>query len=233
MTSSTGVTLVIRVVFLFCNFLFVLMGVAMVAIGCYLKIGGSEYLDLLKADDYNTATALMIAAGIIVFIVAFIGCLGGWIENKCLLSTYFISVCVILALEIAAGVIGLTYKSQLDEKLQSKLKEGLRDPTKKVAWDNVQSKEMCCGVNNYTDWLGLADSANPNAIPNSCCSGPRCGDQGAEVAYKIGCYEKGKVLIRDNFYMLGAAGIVLGVLQVILLGTSLAYVICLRRDQKV
>ena len=61
------------------------MGVAMVAIGAYLYVEKDDFLNLMpKLDDINI-TAVMVAAGIVVFVVAFIGFCGAWMESQCML----------------------------------------------------------------------------------------------------------------------------------------------------
>lgn len=61
------------------------MGIAMVAVGAYLFVTKGNFLNLMpKYEDVNI-TAVMIAAGIIVFVVAFIGFCGAWMESQCLL----------------------------------------------------------------------------------------------------------------------------------------------------
>lgn len=61
------------------------MGVAMVAVGAYYYVEKGDFLNLLpKYEDVNI-TGVMIAAGIIVFVVSFIGFCGVWMESQCML----------------------------------------------------------------------------------------------------------------------------------------------------
>jgi hypothetical protein len=61
------------------------MGIAMVAIGAYLYVEKEDFLNLMPKLDNINITAVMIAAGIIVFVIAFIGFCGAWMENQCML----------------------------------------------------------------------------------------------------------------------------------------------------
>jgi hypothetical protein len=43
----------------------------------------------------------------------------------------------------------------------------------------------CCGVHNYTDWMGVYDVNVPTSIPDSCCGYPDCGESGSAAAWRI------------------------------------------------
>lgn len=43
----------------------------------------------------------------------------------------------------------------------------------------------CCGVHNYTDWMGIYDVNVPSSIPDSCCGYPDCGESGSMAAWRI------------------------------------------------
>lgn len=202
-------------------------------VGAYLQISRSNFVDLMPTDEFFTATALLISSGTIVVVVCLFGFIGVWMQSQCVILIYALCVLVILSLSIAAGIIAYVFHGDIDTELRQKLLEGLREKNKRDEWDNIQSSERCCGVTNYTDWYGLIDTESPNILPDSCCDGPNCGSQGQVVAYDIGCYEKGKDWVEDNFYTLGAAGITLGILQLILLAASLALIVMMRREKVV
>lgn len=207
------------------------MGIAMLVVGVWQQISRSNYVELLPSDEFFTASALLISGGIIVIVVCVFGFIGVWMESQCVLVIYTLCVFIILAIAIAAGIIAYIFHGELDDKLRSKLLEGLNDPGKKKFWDDIQQEERCCGVNNHTDWFSETNTIK--SVPDSCCDGPNCGIQGASVAYNIGCYEKGKNFVKDNFYALGATGICLGILQIILVVSSVALVLILRREKMV
>lgn len=220
-----------RILFIIANIAFLIMGIAMMVIGGYLQISRSNYVDLMPSDEFFTATALLISSGTIVVVVCLFGFIGVWMQSQCVMLIYLMCVLVILALSVAAGIIAYVFHGEIDTELKNKLLEGLKDKNKRDEWDDIQSTERCCGVFNYTDWYGLLDPEYPVSIPDSCCDGPNCGSQGQTVAYDIGCYEKGKEWVKENFYTLGAAGIALGILQIILIVVALALLIMMRREK--
>lgn len=228
--ASTGYRIT-QILFAICNFLFLVMGIALIVVGAYLQVARSSYVELMNSDEFFTATALLISAGIIVVVVCLFGYMGVWMRSQCIMLIYLLCVLVILGLAIAGGIIAYVFHDQIETELQAKLLEGLKDKNKRDEWDDIQNKERCCGVMNYTDWYGLIDPDNKDTVPNSCCDGPYCGSQGYSVAYNTGCYQKGKDWIKDNFYALGAAGIALGILQIILVVSALALLIMMRREK--
>ncbi|XP_052798156.1 tetraspanin-9-like [Mya arenaria] len=220
-----------QILFVICNLLFLVMGVAMLVVGAYWQISRSNYIDLMPSDEFFTVTALLIASGTIVIVVCLFGFIGVWMQSQCVILIYMLCVLVILALSIAAGVIAYVFHSEIDSELEKKLLEGLRDSEKRDEWDKLQQAERCCGVKNSTDWYGQIDPDYPETLPDSCCDGPNCGSQGRTVAYDVGCYQKGKNWVEDNFYALGAAGITLGVLQIVTVLVSCLLIMMMRREK--
>lgn len=217
---------VMRILFIIFNFLGIGMGIAMVAIGAYLYVAKDDFLNLMpKMDDINV-TAVMIAAGIIVFVIAFIGFCGAWMESQCMLIMFFVSIFIVFALEIAVGIVGFIYRNDIDKELNSQLKSGLKDPKRHLSWDFIQKKFECCGVDQYTDWYVFLDKQ----VRDSCCTFTGCGTR-PELSFDIGCYTKVKDEIEDNFYKLGAAGIALGVLQILLMVMTMLLICAIRRSK--
>ena len=69
---------------------------------------------LTFADDkYADAAIFLIIVGVIVFIVAFLGCCGAIKEHYCMVTTFAIFMIVIFILEVAAGALGLAYKKKV------------------------------------------------------------------------------------------------------------------------
>nr|KAG5701027.1 hypothetical protein BaRGS_022738 [Batillaria attramentaria] len=136
----------------------------MIAVGAYLYVQKGDFLDLLpKYEDINV-TAVMIAAGIIIFVVAFIGFCGAWMESQCMLI-------------------------MIDEELGTQLREGLKEEKRWPTWDTIQTEP--------------------------------------------GCYQKVLDELDENFYVLGVAGIVLGVLQILLLVMTMVLICTIRRKIRV
>lgn len=228
MASDTAYK-VIRVLFIIFNFIGILTGVAMVAVGAYMYVNKGDYLNLMPQYEDINITAVMLAAGIIIFVVAFIGFCGAWMESQCMLIMFFTAICVIFAMEIAVGIVGFIYRNDIDEQLRTQLQAGLKEEKRRPTWDVIQKELRCCGVVNATDWY----AAMGNEVPDSCCNYEGCG-QRPQLAFGVpGCYQKVKDELEDNFYALGAAGIALGVLQIALLVMTMVLICAIRRKGNV
>ena len=64
-----------------------LLGCAILGIGIWLQVSKGSYASIAPNFNFLSATALCIAAGILVLIVGFFGCCGAIMENQCMLLT--------------------------------------------------------------------------------------------------------------------------------------------------
>ncbi|KAM3836186.1 tetraspanin-8-like, partial [Diretmus argenteus] len=85
--------------------------------GCII-LAVSIYLKVKKDGNKITSEAipgidLMIAIGVIIMLLGFLGCCGAIWENRCLLLLFFISLLVIFILLLAAGILGAVDEKKL------------------------------------------------------------------------------------------------------------------------
>jgi CD63 antigen len=66
--------------------LFQITGIAILTVGAIIQSEYSQYEDLLN-ENYFSTPGLLIAIGVIIFIVAFFGCCGSIKENYCMMLT--------------------------------------------------------------------------------------------------------------------------------------------------
>lgn len=67
------------------------MGVAAMCIGIYLKVSRSDFVEIFESKEFETSSALLISAGIIVCVVSLVGFIGAWLNNQCMLG--LVSAC--------------------------------------------------------------------------------------------------------------------------------------------
>ncbi|KAF2901311.1 hypothetical protein ILUMI_04889 [Ignelater luminosus] len=97
-------------------------------------------------------------------------------------------------------------------------------PDTLAAWDNVQTKLMCCGTEGSDDWrqTGLA-------VPNSCCKNENTsiGSSCLTGYHNEGCLSKLKSIIQDKSTVLIGVGIGIAFIQIlgIVLACLLAHTI--------
>jgi len=212
------------------NFVFVVVGAALIGLGAYIQVGAKQYLDFLSDNYLNTPIFIMIVGGVI-FIVAFFGCCGAYKESSCMIYTYAVLLSVILICEIGAGIAAFALKGDLKNVIETKMVDGMKNYGKEGhdgvtnAWDLLQTDLACCGSHNYTDWAIVM----PNAVPDSCCKEDTKGC-GSAPDYVDHINQKGcLVQFEDKF--VGNIGIVGGVAVGVALAQVLAvaFACCLAR----
>ncbi|TKS90461.1 Tetraspanin-8 [Collichthys lucidus] len=160
----------IKYLLFFFNLLFWISGCIILGVSIYLKVskdGNQITNESLPGID------LMIAIGVIIMVLGFLGCCGAIKENRCMLLMFFVSLLVIFILLLAAGILGAVgekkVKDWVKERLEkftplSKQPQGVKDDLEKL-----QRELKCCGlVNGPGDWEKIPDSCRCNATDTDC-----------------------------------------------------------------
>ncbi|EDO47592.1 predicted protein [Nematostella vectensis] len=210
-------------VFLF-NFIFFLGGVGLMGVGIYVQLKIGDYVEL-QSVKYITGSIIIIAVGAFIALVSFFGCCGAIKEHRCLLATFFALLFIILAVEITGTALGYVYRNKVEEQLGKDMndtivsygekgKEGITD-----AYDAIQKKEKCCGINGFKDWQrSYYTKGNHSIVPDSCCKtvSKGCGINFKENdIYTKGCFDTVKTLLKDNLIIIGGIGIGVAVIQIL------------------
>jgi len=225
-------TALVKYIMFFFNFLFVVGGAALIALGVLQYNGYKEYKEITaEIGPYQASPIVLWVIGGIILFIAFMGCCGTLRESKCMMMTYSTFLGIILILEVALAV-GI-YMNQDDIKtwvkdgLEKSLKEYNNDDTIRQVWDDMQKNLKCCGVNSYADW-GIN-------VPSSCCANQEnCSNlfgtgvsllanqlTDKEVIYKQGCVDKVFNELKTEYGMYGAAILALVELVGIVFGCCL------------
>lgn len=220
-------------VFLF-NFLFFVFGVTMIGYGAYVLVETKEYKEISEVD-YLASAQLMIGVGVIVTIIAFVGCCGACLLNKCLLMTFFVLMLIIFICEIAVVAVGYAFKdkvlNQLDKDMDKAFfkKYGSGDTALDKGIDTMQKELKCCGVTNYTQWkdsMWLQNMTDQSyRFPDSCCKKIEkdCGKKQNVDHWTEGCFDKFQDLLKTSLPVIG--GIAIGILIIQILAMIFACVL--------
>ncbi|CAK8672194.1 tetraspanin-18-like [Clavelina lepadiformis] len=212
----SGSTACCKYLLFFFNLLIFLGGVVMLGTGIWVLVGSNSFREIVSSNPaIFHAVYIIIAVGVLLFLVGFLGCCGAIKENKCLLGMFFFFVLIIFLAEIVGGILAfVNYPVAKDVALETMTVYGnLTSKTGNsitAAWNALQGTFSCCGLNGRADWVNAG--VDPTIYHENCKTTPP--SKGCEEALK------------NYFTILG--GIALGVLFVELL--SMIFACCIYRN---
>ncbi|KAI8792517.1 CD9 antigen [Biomphalaria pfeifferi] len=179
------------------NFCLWLLGCALLSVGIWMKMDDSSEHFVQKytekedeqfqisysatggTDVSVTISYLLIAFGVVLIVVTFIGCCGAVRENMCLLIVFAVCLFVLMVALIGVGSWAFVKKRnvedefkmnhELKEKTDQNIKNGVstyyNSQTAKQFMDNVQKELRCCGTEAKK---GELFAGYGKRIPHSC-----------------------------------------------------------------
>ncbi|XP_037318165.2 tetraspanin-8-like [Pungitius pungitius] len=163
----------VKFLLFFFNLLFWLSGCIILGVSIYLKVDKDQNV---ITNEAIPGIDLMIAIGVIIMMLGFLGCWGAIRENRCMLLMFFISLLVIFILLLAAGILGAVEGKKVKDWVKQRLDKltplssqpaNVRDDLEKL-----QAKLKCCGLaNGPADWDVTPPSCRCNATVPECLSG--------------------------------------------------------------
>lgn len=168
------------------NITFLTFGICLFGIGIWSAVDPS--LKAIKDDAFPEASVdlmfvsgLLIAVGMVTFSLGLIGFLGAMKKNRCLLSTYFILLLVLLLTKLVGLCVIFAYKNTFEIEFKSQIeqlfKKSLTNSTSASHIEHIEVLLQCCGINGKADY-----TQKGAAIPDSCYQA------NTNETYSIGCY---------------------------------------------
>ncbi|XP_003989091.1 tetraspanin-8 [Felis catus] len=216
------------------NFLFWLCGIVILAIAIWVRVS-KDGQEILSPGDASTnpyvSVNILIAVGSVIMILGFLGCCGAVKESRCMLLLFFIGLLLILLLQVAAGILGATFKSESERILNETLYENVKlleaaDNDAKAfqkALAEFQEEFKCCGlVNGPADW-GNNFQQNSKSCACPSPSDSSCTLYDGKYVYKQPCIS----LIKDVVakHILIVIGIAFGLAVIEILGLVFSMVL--------
>ncbi|XP_055959332.1 CD63 antigen-like [Patella vulgata] len=241
MVEGGGMKCIKFIIFAF-NFIFVLVACGLIGLGIYIQVQLSEFFDFF-GNQFAGPGIVLIVIGFVIFIVATFGCCGALKENYCCIMTFAVLLGVIFIIQIAAGISGFVLRESMRDQVVVILKgaehnygkDGKGGVTK--AWDKLQQKFECCGVENYTEWYSLL---TPKLVPTSCCVDPKsteCANRTQtlnETEFYTQSCEEGFVGWLDyEIALVGGVGIGLAFVEVVGIILACCLAMAIRKEYKV
>jgi len=253
-SGASEVNICVKYILFALNVCFWLFGLIMVIVGAYAH-ATKTYEEIGSALPWFMDPAnLFILIGIIIFTLAFLGCLGALRENTILLKIFECVIDLLLLAEIALALYIYFDRSRVQANVEKMLQKTIPkyrdDEDFQALMDWTQETMKCCGISDYNDWEGniyfnctATTITNPErcGVPYSCCKNfekdlnRQCGyhmrEESMDGARGSKIYTQGCVdaffkyfLSEDNLVLLSVIAGAVVILQ--LLTTGLAHNLC-------
>lgn len=208
------------------NILFVAAGLSVLAVGVWSVVDNETFVALLTSVTYSLTAYVLVAAGCLVLVVAVVGCVAVYKEQRCLLLLYTFLLLLIFVLEAMAGFLAFVYQEQVETELKMNLNNTFLeyyhvDGAKTQAIDHFQKEFKCCGALRFEDWRyskWYKEHRNQQSlVPDSCCKSPspNCGvrDHPSNIQYD-GCMLALADVAKEHLTIISAVGTGICVLQI-------------------
>nr|XP_004668739.1 CD9 antigen [Jaculus jaculus] len=207
------------------NFIFWLAGIAVLAIGLWLRFD-SQTKSIFEQENNNssfyTGVYILIGAGALMMLVGFLGCCGAVQESQCMLGLFFGFLLVIFAIEIAAAIWGYSHKDEVIKEVQ----EFYKDTYNKLKSKDDPQREPLKAIHYALDCCGLAGGVE-QFVRDIC---PK-KDILESIQIKP-CPEAIQEVFNSKFHIIGAVGI--GIAVVMIFGMIFSMILCcaIRRSRE-
>nr|CAD7589875.1 unnamed protein product [Timema genevievae] len=205
------------------NFMFMLTGILIIAIGTTILAIYQKYDQFLEDKFYSPAT-LLIVVGVIIGLVAFFGCCGAAKESTCMIMVFSVFLGIIFILEISAGIAAYVMQDGLRDVLEGRMRTMMSqystDSQVAETFDFIQQRLQCCGLESLTDWEGVTvedEEPDYTQLPSSCCAQYGTGNQtgSCKLLYGNGCLARVEFILSESTVMLASAAFTLALLQLL------------------
>ncbi|KAB0342100.1 hypothetical protein FD754_019026 [Muntiacus muntjak] len=193
--------------------------VGLIAVGIGAKLNQNQII-YPGVTPESLVPVIIIAVGVCLFLVAFVGCYGACKENYCLMITLAICLSLIMLLEVVAVVAGYMLKdkviSESNKDFQRQIQNYPKNNHMSLIQDRMQEHFKCCRATNYTEWVKIL--LMTEQVPGSYCVSiaEDCGinfnieEMHAEGCVHTGGWLRSKVVIATalSFAVMEVLGIV-------------------------
>lgn len=207
------------------NFLFWILGCAILGVGIWIKVDPRSIMELTQDDTLNeffeeirkygyeeVGAYVLIVIGSLMMVIGFLGCCGAIKESQCMLATFFVFLTIIFVALLVAGIFVIMGKEKMNYGITESLKEKIAkvksgDPEAKKFMKVLQDKLECCGAGN-----GVIDYGD--YFDNQC----------QLINYNTPCATKVYKEFTRNIIIIG--GVAIGIAAVMFLGMIFSMLLC-------
>ncbi|XP_025602937.2 tetraspanin-12 [Athalia rosae] len=196
-----------------------LTGVMIMSIATTIYAVYEDFSHFLDPTYFSPATLLMVV-GVLIFIIAFLGCCGAIKESTCMVLVFAVLMSLVLTLEISAAIAALFLqcgiKNVLSGLIETNMHQYKQNVEASLAINFLQSKLHCCGYDSYKDWDAVPSiNENDSGVPNSCCSWYTEFHNSTMCAsvYESGCINRLDIVISRSALYLGTGATAIALIQ--------------------
>lgn len=221
-----GLKCIKYMVFVF-NFLFWLAGTGVLAAGLWLRFD-SKTAGLFTGEDspsvFFTGVYILLAAGALMMVVGFLGCCGALKESPCMLGLFFLFLLLIFAMEVAAGIWGLSNQDKVVDDIIEFYKQtynnyqATKQETLKETLRLIQFGLNCCGITGT-----ILDSAR-DTCPKK---------EGLEALITTSCPSAISEVFNSKLHIIGGVGIGIGLIMIFGMIFSMLLCCAIRRSRDI
>ncbi|XP_045445649.1 CD63 antigen-like isoform X2 [Melitaea cinxia] len=209
--------------------IFVLTSALIISVGTTIYAIYYDVSFFLDTHQFSPVI-FIIVIGVIMLFVSLFGCIGALKESTCLVNIFAVILSLVLVLEVSAAIAAYTLRAQVADMLEENLKDAIHWYYNSYevtdAFDFIQSRLNCCGVDSYLDW-GEVNANKPSisvaniTVPYSCCAQTHyevIGEVEIDECVKLyanGCLPRITYLIYQSAGLLGAGAMTIAFIQVI------------------
>ncbi|XP_030394686.1 CD9 antigen isoform X1 [Gopherus evgoodei] len=197
------------------NFIFWLLGTAVLAIGLWLRFD-TQTKNIFEMESNNsnfyTGVYILIGAGALMMLVGFLGCCGAVQESQCMLGLFFTFLLVIFAIEVAVAIWGFSNKETIIEEVKKFYRETYdkrNQPAVKETLKAFQYALDCCGI------AGAIEQLLQDTCPKK---------EGLEILTVTPCPTAIEDVFTSKLNVIGAVGI--GIAVVMIFGMIFSMILC-------
>lgn len=176
------------------NLLWLILGSAVVFIGVRLVKWNNDFSAATDLAHINlkTASFAILAIGVIIVLISFLGFFGACCENAFMLNAYGLLMILLVGAQIFALVYAIQNNNDIEKEISNGIKKTIQEINKdyETAYllELIQYNLKCCGWIDYNDYKN-------STVPGSCCGiepknrdspNPTCETSNKQL-YKVGC----------------------------------------------
>lgn len=198
---------------LFCfNVITWIFGMALFGLSVWVRAepGFSEWVNILKIQEYYIGIYVLIVTGIIVMVTSFLGCLSALVENPSSLG-FFIGTQVLSFILMTVGSAVLMEFSTMNSSIQPMIRDTMTRlimtseyPKSSVTLKMIQENVGCCGADGPNDYILLRQP-----LPTEC------RNTVTGNAFSYGCVDELTWFLEDKSGWIAGIAMVLAAINVV------------------